>query len=122
MDGDIAHSLLDLLEKNNTLLQNHHSPTFIHAHQSPLRRNTPATIVQVQHCAIAPDGSADVLLYPLAYVWLEKIWERPGTGGLIEARGIRMGKEAADAHERWCGMAGFGMGDGRGRGQMLPIP
>ena len=121
-DGDIKASTLDLLEKNDSLLQDHHMPTFIHAHHPQLRKNVPATIVQVQLCAISPDGSADVLLKPIAYVWLEEIWERPGTGGLLEARGIRMGKEASDAYERWCGMMTYGSGDGRGRGQQLPIP
>lgn len=122
LDDDIKLSILDLCEKNESLLTNHHYPTFIHAHQSPLRRNSPAAIVRVLHCSISPDGSADVLLSPLSYIWLEEIWERPGTGGLIEARGIRMGKEASDAYERWCGMSRYGMGDGRGHGQMLPIP
>lgn len=122
MDDDIKASILDLLEKNESLLEKYQLPTFIFAHQTPVRRNTPATIVQVQHCAVAPDGSADVLLKPLSYVWLEEIWERPGTGGLIEARGIRMGTEASEAYERWSGMIGFGRGDGRGRGQMMPMP
>lgn len=122
MEDDIKASTLNLLEENESLLGKYQMPTFIHAHQSPLRRNTPATIVQVQHCAISPDGSADVLLKPIAYIWLEQIWERPGTGGLIEARGIRMGKEAMNAYESWCSMSGCGRGDGRGRGQMLPMP
>mmetsp|Transcript_28252 Transcript_28252/g.68030 ORF Transcript_28252/g.68030 Transcript_28252/m.68030 type:complete len:425 (+) Transcript_28252:231-1505(+) len=122
LDDDIKHSMLDLFEKNQSLVTNHHYPTFIHAHQAPLRRNSPAAIVRVLQCSVSPDGSADVLLLPLSYIWLEEIWERPGTGGLIEARGIRMGKEASDAYERWRQMASYGMGDGRGRRQMLPIP
>jgi len=121
MDGDIKANLLDLLEKNESTLATCHYPTFIHAHQS-LRRNTPAAIVQVLQCDIQPDGSADVFLRPLAYIWLEEIWERPGTGGLVEARGIRMGQEASLGYERWCSMRGFGRGDGRGWSQMLPIP
>lgn len=122
MDDDIKASLLDLLEKNAQLLGEHYLPTFIHAHQSPLRPNVPATIVQVSRCAISPDGSADVLLSPMAYIWLDEIWERPGTGGLMEARGIRMSRGDADAYERWCRMSIYGNGDGRGRAQMLPIP
>lgn len=122
LDDDIKAAILDLLEKNEPLLEQYQLPTFIHAHQTPVRRNTPATIVQVERCGVAPDGSADVFLKPLAYVWLEEIWERPGTGGLIEARGIRMGLEASDKYERWSSMLGFGRGDGRGHGQMLPIP
>ncbi|KAL9185268.1 hypothetical protein ACHAXT_003045 [Thalassiosira profunda] len=120
--GDMKASLLNLLEENESVLANNHMPSFIHAHQRPLRRDTPAAIVQVAHCMIQPDGSADVFLMPMGYIWIEEIWERPGTGGLYEARGIRMGKEASKSYERWCGMSAFGAGDGRGRGQMLPIP
>lgn len=114
--------LHNLLDENKDLLQSYHLPTFIHAHQSPLRRNTPASIVQVRHCVVAPDGSADILLEPVAYIWVEELWERPGTGGLYEARGVRMGKDASDSYEMWCAMSGYGRGDGRGWGQMLPIP
>ena len=100
----------------------HHTPTFIHAHQSPLHPNTPATIVQVRHCQVEVDGRVDVLIEPIAYIWLEQIWTRPGTGGLIEARGVRMEKDTSDRYEMWCAMSAFGRGDGRGWGQMLPIP
>jgi len=122
MADDIKASTRDLLEKNELILHKHHVPTFIHAHQAPMRRSTPATVVQVQQCVIHPNGSADVFLKPLSYIWLEEIWERSGTGGLYEAMGLRMGEEASESYERWCGMRGFGRGDGRGRGQMLPIP
>ena len=43
--------------------------------------------------------SADVFLQPIAYIWIEDVWERPGTGGLYEARGIRMGKEVSERYE-----------------------
>jgi len=119
---DVKLSILNILEKNISILSNHHLPCFIHAHQSPLRRNTPAAIVQVRQCSIQPDGSADVLLEPIAYIYLESIWERPGTGGLLEARGMRMSKDASQAFEMWTGMSRFGRGDGRGREQQLPIP
>lgn len=122
MDAELQVYLLDLLEKNESILQEHNLPTFIHAHQSPLRRNIPATIVQVQMCAAAPDGSADVFLNPIAYIWLEDIWERPGTGGLLEGRGIRMGTKSSKAYERWSGMSAYTAGDGRGRENQLPIP
>ncbi|KAL3786696.1 hypothetical protein HJC23_002785 [Cyclotella cryptica] len=121
-DDALKSQLLNFLERNESLLQQYHVPTFIHAHQQPLRPNTPATIVQVRHCQIEADGRADVLLEPVDYIWLEQIWERPGTGGLIEARGLRMGNWASLQYELWSAMAGFGRGDGRGRGQMLPIP
>jgi hypothetical protein len=122
MGDDIKSSLLDLLETNDTILNKYQYPTFIHAHQSPLRRNSPATIVQVIQCHIQQDGSADVFMKPLAYIWLKDIWEKPGTGGLMEARGIRMGAEASKSYELQGRMSVFGMGDGRGRGQQLPIP
>lgn len=121
MDGEMKVRLMNLLEESPNMLI-HSFPTFIHAHQSPLRRNSPATIVQVLKAEIQPDGSADVVLMPLGYIRLEEIWERPGTGGLVEARGIRMGKEASENYERWSSMSRFGMGDGRGWGNMLPIP
>mmetsp|Transcript_22700 Transcript_22700/g.38795 ORF Transcript_22700/g.38795 Transcript_22700/m.38795 type:complete len:410 (-) Transcript_22700:59-1288(-) len=121
-DDDIKANLLNVLEQNQSLLGKYQLPTFIHAHQSPLRKNTPATIVQVRHCMVSRDGSADVYLEPIAYIWIDQVFERPGTGGLYEARGIRMGKEASETYERWCGMAHLSMGDGRGRAQQLPIP
>ena len=112
----------NLFRQNRTLLQNHHLPTFIHAHQSPLCRNAPACIVQVLNCIIQPDGSADVFLQPMAYVFVEELWERPGTGGLYEARGIRMGKETSERYEMWCELSGCLRGAGRGMGQALPVP
>ncbi|KAL3803035.1 hypothetical protein ACHAWO_003834 [Cyclotella atomus] len=121
-DESVKIQLLNFLEANESILRQHHTPTFIHAHQSPLGPNTPATIVKVKVCQISPNGSADVFLEPVAYIWLERIWERPGTGGLIEARGIRMEKNVGMKYEMWCGMSAFGNGDGRGRGLGLPIP
>ena len=103
-DDDIKADLLNVLEQNQSLLGKYHLPTFIHAHQSPLRKNTPATIVQVRQCMVSRDGSADVYLEPIAYVWIDQVFERPGTGGLYEARGIRMGKEVSESYEyyqRW---------------------
>ncbi len=103
-DDDIKSELLNLLEQNQALMGRFHVPTFIHAHQSPLRRNTPATIVQIRQCMVSRDGSADVFLHPIAYIWIDEVWERPGTGGLFEARGIRMGKEVSESYEyyqRW---------------------
>lgn len=122
MDDDLKAITLELVEKNESTVENFRLPRFIHAHQSPLRRNTPATIVQVLNCDISGDGSADVVLKPLSYIWLEKVVERPFSGGLYEATGIRMGAEATAAYERWSGMRAYGRGDGRGREHMLPIP
>mmetsp|Transcript_19673 Transcript_19673/g.25120 ORF Transcript_19673/g.25120 Transcript_19673/m.25120 type:complete len:389 (+) Transcript_19673:51-1217(+) len=103
-DDDIKANLLNVLEQNQSLLGKYQLPTFIHAHQSPLRKNTPATIVQVRQCMVSRDGSADVYLEPIAYIWIDQVFERPGTGGLYEARGIRMGKEVSESYEyyqRW---------------------
>lgn len=103
-DDDIKANLLNVLEQNQSLLGKYQLPTFIHAHQSPLRKNTPATIVQVRQCMVSRDGSADVYLEPIAYIWIDQVFERPGTGGLFEARGIRMGKEVSESYEyyqRW---------------------
>ena len=98
-DDDIKSDLLNVMEQNQTLLGRYQLPTFIHAHQSPLRKNTPATIVQVRQCMVSRDGSADVYLEPIAYIWIDEVFERPGTGGLYEARGIRMGKEVSESYE-----------------------
>merc|ERR1712183_835803 len=70
---DVKRSILNLLEQNISIMSNHHLPCFIHAHQSPLRRNTPAAIVQVRQCNIQQDGSADVILEPISYIYLESI-------------------------------------------------
>mmetsp|Transcript_14820 Transcript_14820/g.22643 ORF Transcript_14820/g.22643 Transcript_14820/m.22643 type:complete len:163 (-) Transcript_14820:186-674(-) len=67
-------------------------PTFIYAHMSPLAPTTPACLVQVRNCMIHPDGSADVMLTPVAYVSLEQVWERPNSRGLFEASCLRMGR------------------------------
>lgn len=50
-----------------------------------------------------------MFLKPIAYIWLEQIWERPGTGGLIEARGLRMEKDVEKRYEMWCAMSSVGM-------------
>lgn len=109
MEDEIKSQTMDLLEENVELLK-YCMPLFIHAHQMPLERDTPATIVQVLQSDIHPDGSADVMLMPLAYIYIDELWERPGTGGLLEARGIRMGKEESESYEQWCGLRRYGMG------------
>ena len=121
-DDDIKSSIVDLVKRNLPLMTEYHQPTFIHAYRDFLRPNSLAAIVQVQVCSINPNGSADVLLKPIAYVWIDRIWERPGTGGLCEASGIRMGADSSQRYEYQSNMRAFGMGDGRGRHQQLPIP
>ncbi|KAL7562405.1 hypothetical protein ACA910_007726 [Epithemia clementina (nom. ined.)] len=69
------------------------STLFIHANRGPLAPTTPATLVQVLSCEIFEDGRANVVLLPVAYVWLEKLWVRPNSGQLYFAQCLRMGKE-----------------------------
>ena len=66
-------------------------PTFIYAHKSPLAPSTPACLVQVRECFVHADGSADVQLLPVAYVWLRHLWTKPNTGNLYYATCQRMG-------------------------------
>merc|ERR1712032_1532915 len=56
-------------------------------------------LVQVRQCTIHPDGSADVMLDPVAYVSLERVWERPDSGHLCEASCLRMGRAQAQQME-----------------------
>lgn len=68
-------------------------PTFVYAHVAPFAPTTAACLVRVQQCTVHPNGSADVLLVPTAYVHLERLWEAPGTGRLHYAQCIRMPTE-----------------------------
>lgn len=113
--------ILNLLEESEEVLRNYHLPTFVHAHQL-LETNAPAAIVQVVRCEQHPNGTADVFLLPVGYMWIEETWERPGTGALYEARGIRMGDDECQKYELWSKMGGLSSGDGRGRANQLPIP
>jgi len=74
-------------------------PSFVYGNHSPLAPTTPACIVEVRQCLIHPNGTADVFLVPSAYVWLERVWERRGTGGLAYARCVRMGRGAGRSLE-----------------------
>ena len=58
----------------------------------------------------------------VGYIYIDQVWERPGTGHLLEASGVRMGFDACQAYEMWSNMSRYGMGDGRGIQNMLPIP
>ncbi len=70
-------------------------PQFIYAYNSALACGSPACIVQVRQCRIYNDRRADVLLVPVAHVWLERIRLRPSTGNLYEATVIRMNRKAS---------------------------
>jgi hypothetical protein len=67
---------------------------FVHANHGPLEPIVPAVMVQVLKCRIYPDGRADVLLLPVRYVWIERVWTRPNSGNLFEAQCLKMGKDA----------------------------
>lgn len=67
---------------------------FVHANHGPLEPTIPAVMVQVVECHIYPDGRADVLLLPIRYVWIERVWTRPNSGQLVEAQCLKMGKAA----------------------------
>mmetsp|Transcript_40940 Transcript_40940/g.46511 ORF Transcript_40940/g.46511 Transcript_40940/m.46511 type:complete len:283 (-) Transcript_40940:37-885(-) len=91
---------------NNTASPTNSFPTFIYAHMAPLIPTTPACLVHVRQCIIHSDGSADVMLEPVAYVQLEQIWERPNSRHLYEATCRRMGLEQSqrlemDYHREW---------------------
>lgn len=77
-------------ESQGEPLEEEEGPTFLYAHTSPLAPMAVACVVQVQRCHIYPDGSADVTLVPIHYVWLEKIREIPQTGRLYEGQSLRM--------------------------------
>jgi hypothetical protein len=67
---------------------------FVHANHGPLEPTIPAVMVQVVKCRIYPDGRADVLLLPVRYVWIERVWARPNSGQLFEGQCLKMGKAA----------------------------
>ena len=48
-------------------------PTFIYAHNAPLKPGTTACIVQVRQCTIYQNGTADVGLMPISYVRIEAV-------------------------------------------------
>ena len=77
------------------------APVFIHANRDPFGVASGACLVQMVRCTISPrDGTADIMLLPIAYVWLEKVWIRQNSGNLHYAQSVRMGQKATrDMHE-----------------------
>jgi len=73
-------------------------PQFLYGYHS-LEIGSPACIVQVRQCRIYRDRRADVILVPVAHVWLKSIKLRPSTGNLYEATVIRMNRKASIAIE-----------------------
>ena len=74
-------------------------PTFCYAHMAPFAPTTPACLVEVRQCTIHANGTADVMLMPVAFVWMETLSEAPNTGRLHFARCLRMGEEDSRALE-----------------------
>lgn len=73
-------------------------PQFLYGYHS-LEIGSPACIVQVRKCRIYGDRRADVVLVPVAHVWLKSIKLRPSTGNLYEATAFRMNRKATIAVE-----------------------
>lgn len=77
----------------STVSGNREAPVFIHANRQPFGPASPACLVQLIRCNISPrDGTADVMLLPVAYVWMEKLWTRSNSGNLHYAQCLHMGQ------------------------------
>jgi hypothetical protein len=61
---------------------------FLHANRNPLAPKTPAVLVQLVRCQMHADGSANVILLPRHYVWIEQVWVKKGR--LFYAQSLRM--------------------------------
>jgi hypothetical protein len=81
------------------LQRNGEYPTFVYAHVAPFAPTSPACLVEVRQCTIHPNRSADVMLMPVAYTRIERLWEAPNTGRLHFAQCLRMGQEDSQALE-----------------------
>ena len=74
---------------------NDKAPLFIHANRDQFSASSPACLVQIVRANISDrDGTADVLLHPIAYVWMEKLWVRPNSFNLHYVQCSRMGSRA----------------------------
>lgn len=75
-------------------------PTFIYANNSPLKPNSVVTIVEVCHCIIHENQTADVSLNPVQYGRIEEVRERPNSHHLYEAKVVRMSEEECYAFDQ----------------------
>jgi hypothetical protein len=66
-------------------------PYFVYAHAAPFSASSPACLVNVQRCVMHEDGTADVLLMPVAHIKMERLWVQPNTGRLHFAQCFRLG-------------------------------
>jgi len=49
-----------------------------------------ACLVQLVHCSLYDYGTADVMLLPIAWVRMDKLWVRPSSGDLFYAKATRV--------------------------------
>eukprot|EP00557_Chaetoceros_sp_GSL56_P009973 CAMPEP_0176476416 /NCGR_PEP_ID=MMETSP0200_2-20121128/39_1 /TAXON_ID=947934 /ORGANISM="Chaetoceros sp., Strain GSL56" /LENGTH=140 /DNA_ID=CAMNT_0017872081 /DNA_START=597 /DNA_END=1016 /DNA_ORIENTATION=+ len=76
-------------------------PMFIYAHRSRLQRGYDACVVQVIHCIINPNGTANIEVVPVEHVRIQKVYEQVDMNDhLYFAKVIRMTKEDQDDIER----------------------
>jgi hypothetical protein len=66
-------------------------PCFVYAHAAPFSASSPACLVNIQRCRINENGTADVLLIPVAHVKMERLWLQSNTGQLHFAQCLRLG-------------------------------
>jgi hypothetical protein len=72
-------------------------PMFIYANRAPLRRGTIACVVQVIHCNINSNGTANIEVVPVEHVLVEQVYEQVDMNDhLYFARVLRMRKEEQD--------------------------
>ena len=90
--------------------------TIVHAHRMPVAPTSPVMLVHVLRCFVYPDGRADVLLFPVAYAWIEKLWVRQNSGNLYYSQVMRMGKKESGemislAHRESAAQYGYEIDD-----------
>lgn len=55
-----------------------------------LRPGEYACLVQLVHCTLYDYGTADVMLMPISWVRMDKLWVRPSSGDLFYAKATRV--------------------------------
>lgn len=76
-------------------------PYFVYAHASPFSASSSACLVKVQRCRINENGTADVLLMPVAHIKMERLWVQSNTGGLHFAQCLRLGDSHQEGPSSW---------------------
>ena len=76
-------------------------PSFVYAHVPPFQQGSRACLVQVHRCMIDPNnGTANVWLMPVAFVKMERVWERADQAGLRYAQCLRLSSNACRELQR----------------------